>query len=98
MKKSNTAAKIKAKTEHFRRTKTISAEQFDKLAESGSDQIDQYLDWQKATRPGLEIKRTTLDLPAHLLKKLDQAAAARGVTRQSLIKMWLYELVEQSSQ
>jgi hypothetical protein len=81
MKKSNTV-------------KTISAEEFDQLADSGSDQIDRYLDWENASRPGLEIKRTTLDLPAHILQKLDREAALRGVTRQSLLKMWIYERVE----
>ena len=71
--------------------KAISAEEFDQVADSGSDQIDHYLDWENASRPGLEIKRTTLDLPAHVLHKLDREAALRGVTRQSLLKMWIYE-------
>jgi hypothetical protein len=75
--------------------KTISAEEFDQLADSGSEEIEQYLDWKNASRPGLEVKRTTLDLPAHVLQKLDREAALRGVTRQSLLKMWIYERVEQ---
>jgi hypothetical protein len=74
--------------------KTISSEEFDQLADSGSDKIDQYLDWENASRPDLEIKRTTLDLPAHVLEKLDREAALRGVTRQSLLKMWIYELLK----
>jgi hypothetical protein len=74
--------------------KTISSEEFDQLADSGSDKIDQYLDWENASRPDLEIKRTTLDLPAHVLEKLDREAALRGVTRQSLLKMWIYELLQ----
>jgi predicted DNA binding CopG/RHH family protein len=76
------------------KAKMINAEEFDRLAESGSDEIDRYLDWDKARRPALEIKRTTLDLPARLLNKIDRAAALRGVTRQSLIKIWLHERVE----
>jgi hypothetical protein len=64
------------------------------LADSGSDEIDRYLGWEKARRPALEIKRTTLDLPLRLLNKIDRAAALRGVTRQSLIKVWLHERVE----
>jgi predicted DNA binding CopG/RHH family protein len=83
MKKNVTGAKAK-----------ISAEEFDQLADSGSDKIDRYLDWENARRPALEIKRTTLDLPARLLNKIDRAAALRGVTRQSLIKVWLHERVE----
>jgi hypothetical protein len=78
--------------------KTVSAEEFDKLADSGSDEIDKYLDWDNATRPGLEIKRMSLDLPAHMLEKLDRQSALRGVTRQSLVKMWLYEKLTRSEQ
>ena len=36
-------------------SKTISSEEFDKLADAGSDKIDQYLDWENATRPGLNL-------------------------------------------
>jgi hypothetical protein len=72
----------------------ISAEESDQLADGGSDEIDRYLDWEDAGRPALEIKRTTLDLPVRLLNKIDRAAALRGVTRQSLIKVWLHERVE----
>jgi hypothetical protein len=76
--------------------KTISTEEFDQLADSGVDRIDEYLDWEHVSRPGLEIKRTTLDLPVHVLEKLDREAALRGVTRQSLLKMWIYERVERT--
>jgi hypothetical protein len=44
-----------------------------------------------------EIKRITLDLPASVLRALDMAADLRGMTRQSLIKSWLYDrLLEES--
>jgi hypothetical protein len=71
-------------------SKTIRAEEFDRKFDSGED-VSEYLDYSKATRPGLEIKRMSLDLPAHMLEKLDRESALRGVTRQSLVKMWLYE-------
>ena len=44
-----------------------------------------------------EISRINLDLPRPFLAQLDKAANARGVTRQSLIKMWLYDLVKKES-
>ena len=72
-------------------TEMIDAEEFDRLADNGSDEIDKYLDWANATRPGLKIKRTQVDLPEHIIAKLDRAAALRGVTRQALIKLWLFE-------
>jgi hypothetical protein len=78
---------MKTKKEHI---ETITAEEFDRRFDEGED-ISQYIDWSKASRPGLEIKRMSLDLPAHMLEKLDRESALRGVTRQSLVKMWLYE-------
>jgi hypothetical protein len=70
--------------------KTISSEEFDKLADSGSEKIDQYLDWESATRPGLKTIRFNVDVPAHFLEKLDREAQIRGLTRQALVKSWLY--------
>ncbi|HET9638171.1 MAG TPA: CopG family antitoxin [Allosphingosinicella sp.] len=71
--------------------KTISAEEFDRLFDEGSDEIDQYLDWSSARRPGQEMERVNLDLPKSLVAKLDEAAKRRGVSRQALIEMWLSE-------
>src|SRR5260370_41530890 len=65
-------------------SKTISSEEFDKLADAGSDKIDQYLDWENATRPGLKSIRFNIDVPAHFLEKLDREAQVRGLTRQAL--------------
>lgn len=70
--------------------KTISAEEFDRKFDAGED-ISEYIDWENAKRPGLEIKRVSLDLPNHFLVKLDNEATLRGITRQSLIKVWLYD-------
>jgi predicted DNA binding CopG/RHH family protein len=74
-----------------KKSKTISAQDFDQLADTGADEIDQFLDWEKATRPNLESKRLTLDLPSHFLQQLDRQATIRGITRQSLIKSWLFD-------
>jgi hypothetical protein len=85
---------MKTKKEHI---ETITAEEFDRRFDEGED-ISRYIDWSKATRPGLEIKRMSLDLPAHMLEKLDRESALRGVTRQSLVKMWLYEKLTHGEQ
>ena len=45
-----------------------------------------------------EIKHTTLDLPASFMEALDRAAVRRGITRQSLIKMWLYEQLNKENE
>ena len=46
-------------------------------------------------RPGLEPHRFNVEVPAHFIHKLDRAARIRGVTRQSLVKMWLYDRLQQ---
>lgn len=74
--------------------KTISAEEFDRLFDEGSDEIDQYVDWSKARRPGQEIKRVNVDFPQWMVAKLDAEAQRRGVTRQALIKMWLSDRLD----
>jgi hypothetical protein len=73
--------------------KKITAEEFDKLAESGAD-ISEYLDWDKATRD--DTKRINIDLPPRFLAALDKEAASRSITRQSLIKVWIYERLHNS--
>ena len=71
----------------------LTAEELDKKFDSGVD-IIKHLDLSTAHRPGLEPRRINIDLPDHMLAKLDKQAALRGVTRQSLIKMWLFERLE----
>ena len=68
--------------------KKISAEEFDRRFDDGED-MTVYLDWSSFRRPGLESKRVNLDMPQHMVAKLDDQARLRGVTRQALIKMWL---------
>jgi hypothetical protein len=69
-------------------------EEFDRRFDDGESLSDLGIDLSKATRPGLEIKRITLDIPAHMLDKLDHYSAFRGIARQALIKTWLFERIE----
>jgi CopG antitoxin of type II toxin-antitoxin system len=73
--------------------KAISAEEFDRRFDDGEDMSD-YVDWSTFRRPGLESKRVNLDMPQHMVVKLDTHARNRGVTRQALIKMWLADRLE----
>ena len=77
--------------------KTISAEEFDRLFDEGSDEIDQYLDWDNIRRPGLELKRVNVDFPQWMVARLDLEAKRRGVTRQALIKMWLSDRLDHAA-
>jgi len=73
--------------------KQISAEEFDRMFDEGED-IDAYIDWSSARRPGLETRRVNLDMPDWMIRSLDVQAKKRGVTRQALIKMWLADRLE----
>ena len=55
------------------------------------------LDLAKARRPLREQKRVNVDFPAWMIESLDKEASRLGVTRQSIIKVWLAERLEQSA-
>lgn len=61
---------------------------FDKKFEAGED-ITDLLDLTKARRPGLEAKRVNVDFPEWMVESLDKEARRLGITRQSLIKIWV---------
>jgi hypothetical protein len=69
---------------------TISAEELDRRFDDGED-ISPFLDWSQARRPGLEQRRVNVDLPSWMIESLDGEAKRVGVTRQSIIKVWLAE-------
>ncbi len=72
---------------------TVSAREFDELFETGED-VTRFLDMSEAQRPGLEQRRINLDLPAWMIASLDLAATTVGVTRQSIIKVWLADRIK----
>jgi len=76
--------------------KFIKAEELEKKFDNSEDIID-YLDLDKASRPGLEIKRVNVDFPAWMISNLDREAKRLGVTRQSVIKFWISQKLEQAS-
>lgn len=69
---------------------TITAEEFDRRFDDGED-ITDFLDWEQAKRPGLEQRRVNVDLPVWMIGSLDLEAKRIGVTRQSIVKVWLSE-------
>ena len=66
----------------------MKASEFDRAFESGK-QITEYLDTLAARRPNQQIKRVNVDFPAWMVESLDKEARRLGVTRQSVIKVWL---------
>ena len=68
----------------------MKAEELDEKFDNGED-ISAYVDWSKARRPNLEARRVNVDFPAWMVERLDREAGRLGVTRQSVIKMWIAE-------
>lgn len=71
----------------------ITAEEFDRRFDDGED-ISAYLDWDNVRRLGLEPRRVNVDLPSWMISELDKQASLIGVTRQSIIKVWLSERIK----
>jgi hypothetical protein len=74
----------------------MKAKKFDSDFDSGKD-ITASLDVSKARRPLQKQKRVNVDFPDWMIESLDREASRLGVTRQSIIKVWLAERLEQSA-
>lgn len=68
--------------------------EFDEKFDNGED-ISGFLDFSQATRPGREHKKVNVDFPIWMVDALDEEAKKIGVTRQSIIKVWLEELLRE---
>jgi hypothetical protein len=74
----------------------MKAHEFDKKFDAGED-ISGDVDWTKARRPNLELKRVNVDFPAWVVEALDREARRLGVTRQALVKLWIAERLERAA-
>jgi hypothetical protein len=72
----------------------MKAKQLDRKFESGED-ITKYLDVSKAHRPEQEQRRVNVDFPIWMIHSLDKEAKRLGVPRQSIIKVWVAERLEE---
>jgi hypothetical protein len=66
----------------------MKAKTFDRKFDAAEKIIDQ-LDISKARRVSTDPKRVNVDFPGWMVDSLDREARRMGVTRQSLIKLWL---------
>ncbi len=71
----------------------MKAKKFDADFDNGKD-ITSALDLSTARRPNQTQKRVNVDCPVWMLASLDREARRLGVTRQSIIKVWLAERLE----
>jgi len=71
----------------------MKASDFDKKFDAGED-VTSDLDISKAKRLNQEPKRINVDFPMWMIESLDREAKRLGVTRQSIIKVWIAEMLE----
>ena len=68
----------------------MKAHELDRAFDEGKD-ITDALDLSRATRPNTAARRVNVDFPTWMVEGLDARATHLGITRQSLIKMWIAE-------
>jgi hypothetical protein len=74
----------------------MKAKKFDQAFDEGLD-ITSNLNLRKAKRVQQAPKRVNVDFPAWMVESLDREANKLGVTRQSIIKVWLAERLAASN-
>ena len=73
----------------------MKAKEFDKKFDKGEN-ILSHLDLSKVSRPGREQRRINVDLPGWMIESLDKEARRLGITRQSIIKVWIAERLQKA--
>jgi len=78
------------------RWSSMNRSEFDRRFEEGESVLEA-LDLETARRPRLEARRVNVDFSLWMVEQLDREASRLGVTRQSIIKLWLAERLENRS-
>ena len=71
----------------------MKARKFDEKFDRGED-ITSELDLEQARRRNQEPRRINVDFPEWMIESLDREAKRLGITRQSIIKVWIAEMLE----
>jgi len=74
--------------------KSITAEELDKKFDDGED-IGDYIIPGSVRSSFRRLKRVNVDLPVTVIEELDRESKRIGITRQALIKVWIYERLQQ---
>ena len=72
----------------------MKAKEFEKKFDEAKEDLLEDLELSTARRVNLEQKRINVDFPNWIVEALDREATRIGVTRQSIIKMWLVERLQ----
>ena len=68
----------------------MKASDFDREFDEGKN-VTADLDLSKVRGPAQEQRRVNIDFPSCMIQSLDREARRLGVTRQSVIKVWIAE-------
>lgn len=71
----------------------MKAEEFDKKFDNGED-VSHVMDLTRARKVNKDQKRVNVDFPLWMVNQLDEEAQRLGVTRQSIIKVWIADRLE----
>jgi len=74
----------------------MKAREFDEKFDRGEEVMSE-LDLYKARRRKQEPRRINVDFPTWMIESLDREAKRLGVTRQSIIKVWIAEMLERKA-
>jgi hypothetical protein len=74
----------------------MKASELDKKFDEGAEDVLDEFDPSSATRPNRQQKRVNVDFPVWMVQSLDREASRLGVTRQSIIKVWIAERLEKA--
>jgi len=80
--------------------KTITAKDFDNKFDD-NENIDEYLDFSASVslkdinQLKTKTKKVNVDFPEWIINSLDKEAKKIGVTRQSIIKVWIAERLKE---
>lgn len=74
----------------------MQTKKLEKMFREGND-VTPYLAISKARRPGHEQKRVNVDFPSWMIESLDVQASRLGVTRQSVIMLWIAERLKEET-
>jgi len=75
----------------------MKSKDFDKKFDDNKADIIDDLDLSTLKRPNQDQKRVNVDFPVWIIDSLDKEASRVGVTRQSIIKLWLVERLEEQA-
>ena len=74
----------------------MKAKSFDRKFDDGKN-VSEDVELTTIRRPTQEQRRVNVDFPTWMIESLDHEAARLGVTRQSIIKVWIAERLEQKA-